>query len=301
MRICRFADQNRGAIMAAVDEADQIVPLGDGLKYFTTMQQLEEAAKEAELSFYQFIQSRAGKAKERYNLAEIYPDPAPNGPRLCAPIDSHEVWAAGVTYLRSREARMSESVTAASIYDLVYEAERPELFLKATPHRVVAPGEAIGARSDANWTVPEPELALVFDSRLQFIGLSICNDVSSRDIEGANPLYLPQAKIYNKCCAVGPVILLLENLPERVELKISCLIWRGEARIFEGESNTNRIKRPLPELVAYLGRSNSFPGGVVLSTGTGIVPPDDFTLLEGDVVEIELESVGKLINPVVKV
>ncbi len=299
MRICRIADAKRGAIMAALDDNDQIMPLGDGLRYFTSMQQLEEAAKEAKLSFYQYVSAKAGRSNERYSLAEVSAQTQPDKPRLRAPVDSHEIWAAGVTYLRSREARMSESEVAASIYDLVYEAERPEIFLKATPHRVVGPGEAIGVRKDAHWNVPEPELAIVLDSKLQIVGLTICNDVSSRDIEGLNPLYLPQAKIYNKCCAIGPAILLLEQLPERVDLAISCIIKRGATEIFRGESSAARIKRPLPELVEYLGRSNSFPGGVALSTGTGIVPPDDFTLLEGDIVEIEIETIGRLINPVV--
>jgi len=301
MRICRFADPKRGAILAALDDNDQIMPLGDGLRYFTSMQQLEEAAKEAGQSFFNYVLSKVGRASERYNLAEIYPTPAPGGVRLLAPVDTHEVWAAGVTYLRSREARMSESEVAASIYDLVYEADRPEIFLKATPHRVVAPGEAIGVRSDASWTVPEPELALVLSSKLEIVGLTICNDVSSRDIEGLNPLYLPQAKIYERCCSIGPAILMLEKMPERVELEILCTIKRGDKLIFQGATSTKRLKRTLPELVAYLGRSNTFPGGVVLSTGTGIVPPDSFSLEEGDLVEIELETVGKLVNPVVKV
>jgi 2-dehydro-3-deoxy-D-arabinonate dehydratase len=301
VRICRFADSKRGAIVATLDDQDQIMPLGDGLKYFTSIQQVDEAAREAKQSFYDYVLSRSGQSKERYNLAEVYHQPQPNGPWLLPPLDSHEVWAAGVTYLRSREARMAESEVASSIYDRVYDAERPELFLKATPHRIVGPGEAIGIRADAEWNVPEPELAIVLDSKLRIIGLTICNDVSSRDIEGTNPLYLPQAKIYNKCCAVGPAILLLKELPERVDLTITCIISRDGKEVFRGETSANRIKRPLPELIEYLGRSNSFPGGVALSTGTGIVPPDDFTLREGDLVEIAIETIGRLLNPVVKV
>lgn len=301
MRICRFADSKRGAIMAALDDNDQIMPLGDGLRYFTSTQQLEEAAKEAKQSFYEYVLGKAGRASERYNLADVYSNRQPNGPWLLAPVDSHEVWAAGVTYMRSREARMAESEVASSIYDRVYDADRPEIFLKATPHRVVHPGQPIGIRADAHWNVPEPELAIVLDSSFKIVGLTICNDVSSRDIEGLNPLYLPQAKIYNKCCAIGPAILMLEKLPERTELGITCIIRRDGAEVFRGETSTARIKRPLPELIEYLGRSNSFPGGVVLSTGTGIVPPDDFSLKEGDSVEIEIETIGRLLNPVVKV
>ena len=301
MRICRVADAKRGAIMAVLDENEKVRPLGDGLKYYTTVQQLEEAAREASKSFYSYVVNSASRASESHDLADFYPQPHPSGLRLLAPIDSHEVWAAGVTYLRSREARMSESEVAASVYDRVYDAPRPELFFKATPQRVVAPGEAIGIRQDSRWNVPEPELAIVLDSNLNLIGLTICNDVSSRDIEGENPLYLPQAKIYSRCCAVGPAILMLEKLPERVDLAINCTIKRNNEVVFQGESSAARIKRPLPELVEYLGRSNSFPGGVALSTGTGIVPPDDFTMEAGDIVEIEIETIGKLINPVVRV
>lgn len=298
MRICRIADAKRGAIMAALDDNDQIMPLGDGLRYFTSMQQLEEAAKEAKLSFYQYVSAKAGRSNERYSLAEVSAQTQPDKPRLRAPVDSHEIWAAGVTYLRSREARMSESEVAASIYDLVYEAERPEIFLKATPHRVVGPGEAIGVRKDAHWNVPEPELAIVLDSKLQIVGLTICNDVSSRDIEGLNPLYLPQAKIYRKACALGPAIYLTSELPERIALAIKLKIEREKEVIFEGSSNSDRLHRTLTDLVRYLGYDNVFPDGVILSTGTGIVPPDEFSLTGGEIITIEIEKIGQLITGV---
>ncbi|OJV97820.1 MAG: hypothetical protein BGO39_07480 [Chloroflexi bacterium 54-19] len=218
--------------------------------------------------------------------------------RVLTPLDRQEVWAAGVTYWRSRQARMEESDTASKIYDLVYDAERPELFFKATPHRVVGPGGEIAVRQDSKWSVPEPELAVLLDNKLNFIGFTVCNDVSSRDIEGANPLYLPQAKVYDACCAVGPAVLLVDSLPEKPELRMECTIKRDGLEVFHGGASTAQLKRTLPELIGYLGRSNSFPEGVLLSTGTSIVPPDDFTLQAGDLVEIEIEGVGILANPV---
>ena len=221
------------------------------------------------------------------------------GVRLEAPIGSQEVWAAGVTYLRSREARMEETHTP-DIYDRVYEAQRPELFFKATAARTVGPDEAVGIRSDSAWDVPEPELVLVLNSRLEVVGFSAGNDLSSRSIEGENPLYLPQAKIYDRCFALGPAITLVWELPDVHDLAISMTIAREGAAVFEGETSTRLLKRSFPELVRFLGRHNRFPDGVLLSTGAGIVPPDDFTLEAGDVVAIEIEQIGALVNPVLR-
>ncbi len=222
-----------------------------------------------------------------------------SGVSLRAPIGTQEVWAAGVTYLRSREARVEESHTP-DVYDRVYEAERPELFLKATPSRVVGPGEAVGIRADSTWDVPEPELVLVLNSRLEIAGFTAGNDVSSRAIEGENPLYLPQAKIYHRCFGLGPAITLVWELPDVHDLAIRMAIHRGGAPAFEGETSTRLMKRPFVDLVRYLGRHQAFPCGVLLSTGTGIVPPDSFTLESEDVVEIEIEQVGTLVNPVLR-
>lgn len=197
-----------------------------------------------------------------------------NTPHLLAPIDRQEVWAAGVTYLRSREARERESEEA-DVYSRVYDAPRPEIFFKATPHRVAGPYAPVCVRSDSGWSVPEPELALVLNSDLQLVGYTIGNDMSARDIEGANPLYLPQAKVYTGCCALGPTIVLATEVPP---LEIECAIRRSEEVVFEGRISTDQFKRSYAELIEYLGRDNSFPEGVVLLTGTGIVPPDDFTL-----------------------
>ena len=214
--------------------------------------------------------------------------------RLLAPIDYQEVWAAGVTYLRSREARERESEEA-DVYSRVYDAPRPEIFFKATPHRVAGPYTPVCVRSDSTWSVPEPELALVLNAELQLVGYTIGNDMSARDIEGSNPLYLPQGKTYTGCCALGPTIVLTTEVPP---LEIECTIRRGERVPFEGKIETNQFKRSYAELIEYLGRDNTFPEGVVLLTGTGIVPPDDFTLREGDSVSITIEPVGTLVNPV---
>jgi 2-dehydro-3-deoxy-D-arabinonate dehydratase len=220
---------------------------------------------------------------------------------ILAPIDLQEVWAAGVTYLRSKTAREEESASAggASFYDRVYTAPRPELFFKATPQRVVGPGQPIRARADSKWTVPEPELALVISPQLKIVGYTIGNDVSARDIEGENPLYLPQAKVYRQSCALGPCITLADAMPPRQSVRIRLAVTRGDSIAFEGETGLDRMARPLEDLVDWLGRENDFPDGVILLTGTGVVPPDDFTLHAGDVVSISIDGIGMLTNPVV--
>lgn len=218
---------------------------------------------------------------------------------LAAPIDRQEVWASGVTYLRSRDARMEES-TQKDVYDLVYEAERPEIFMKATPSRVSGPGERIAVRRDSTWDVPEPELALAVNARGEIIGYTVGNDVSSRSIEGENPLYLPQAKVYSHCAALGPVVALAWEIPNANDLGIRLTIRRNGQSHFTGETSTNQIHRPFEELVEFLMRDNEFPDGVFLMTGTGIIPPSEFTLEHGDDVEIEIEGIGALRNPVIR-
>jgi 2-dehydro-3-deoxy-D-arabinonate dehydratase len=213
-----------------------------------------------------------------------------------APIDRQEVWAAGVTYKRSQEARERESAGAGSFYDKVYSAERPELFLKATPHRVVGPGEFVRIRRDSRWNVPEPELTLVISPRLKLVGYTCGNDMSSRDIEGENPLYLPQAKVYDHSCALGPVITLAEAMPPLEQVVIRLLIERRGQTVFDGSTSVAQMKRTPQELMQWLGRDNSFPAGVFLLTGTGIVPPDDFTLSGEDRVSIDISGVGRLTN-----
>jgi 2-dehydro-3-deoxy-D-arabinonate dehydratase len=218
---------------------------------------------------------------------------------LLPPVDAQEVWAAGVTYLRSKKAREDESAGAARFYDLVYTAPRPELFFKATSARVVGPGQPIRVRADSRWSVPEPELAVVVSPDLRIVGYTIGNDMSARDIEGENPLYLPQAKVYKQSCALGPCVTLATALPPREQVGIRLRIRRGGATAFAGETSLARMARPLEELVDWLGRENEFPNGVILLTGTGIVPPDEFTLQAGDVVAISIDGVGELVNPVV--
>lgn len=222
--------------------------------------------------------------------------PLPGEIELSAPIDTQEVWASGVTYLRSKVARMEESVGGGDFYDQVYEAARPELFFKSTASRVVAPGKPVRIRRDSTWNVPEPELVLVLSSSGEIVGLTIGNDMSSRSIEGENPLYLPQAKVYDGSCALGPAILL--NDGENNERAIRMTITRDGAAVFTGQSSTGQIRRPLQELAEYLFRETTFADGVFLLTGTGIVPPDDFTLRAGDVVSITIEGIGTLENPV---
>jgi 2-dehydro-3-deoxy-D-arabinonate dehydratase len=225
--------------------------------------------------------------------------PVPDGTELLAPIESQEVWAAGVTYLRSRDARRRESGAEESAYDRVYEADRPELFFKSPGWRVRGSGQEIGVRRDSTWNAPEPELALVVAADLSVAGLSIGNDVSSRSIEGENTLYLPQAKIYEGSCALGPCIVPIGHLPRSLEVRMSIL--RDGSAVFEGTTSTDRLKRTFEELASYLGRALALPAGAVLLTGTGIVPPDEFSLAPGDVVRIEIEGLGVLENPVVEV
>jgi 2-dehydro-3-deoxy-D-arabinonate dehydratase len=215
------------------------------------------------------------------------------------PIGTQEVWAAGVTYFRSRTARMEESKDAGggTFYDRVYEADRPELFFKAAAWRVRGPRAGIRIRRDAKWNVPEPELALCVNSRGEIVGYTIGNDVSSRDIGGENPLYLPQAKVYDGSCALGPGLYVTKDpLPQ--ETGIAIRITRGHDIVFQGETTLAQMRRKPEELVEYLYRETSFPTGAILLTGTGVVPPDDFTLRAGDRVEITIEPIGTLSNTV---
>ena len=219
--------------------------------------------------------------------------------KILAPIGSQEVWAAGVTYYRSRSARMEEAKTAGGgdFYDRVYAAERPELFFKSTPNRVVGPGDDVRIRKDAKWSVPEPELTLLVNHRGQIIGTTAGNDMSSRDIEGENPLYLPQAKVYVGSCALGPCVLIGSE-PLSTATPISLEIVRSGRTEFAGATTLAELKRAPATLVEYLFRDNSFPAGTFLMTGTGIVPPDSFTLASGDRIRITIDPIGTLENNV---
>jgi 2-dehydro-3-deoxy-D-arabinonate dehydratase len=218
---------------------------------------------------------------------------------LLPPIGSQEVWAAGVTYFRSRDARMEESKSAGGgdFYDRVYHAARPELFFKATAHRVVGTGGKVAIRKDASWSVPEPELVLLISPGGKITGYTVGNDMSSRDIEGENPLYLPQAKVYDRSCALGPCLLISdEALPASTEIRLQIL--RNGESAFSGSTSLKEMKRKPEELVEYLYRSSSFPRGCFLFTGTGVVPPDSFTLQHGDEICIIIPPIGTLSNVV---
>jgi 2-dehydro-3-deoxy-D-arabinonate dehydratase len=239
----------------------------------------------------------AATIAQRLAASERLPSLA--GRTVLTPLQSQEVWAAGVTYYRSRDARMEESKSGGGedFYARVYEAERPELFMKATPHRVVGPGQGVRIRKDSRWNVPEPELTLAVNAAGRVFGVTIGNDMSSRDIEGENPLYLPQAKVYDQCCALGPCLLLAdEPLPPSTEIRLR--INRGAHNAFDGATTLAQLRRTPDELAGWLFRNNSFPNGCFLMTGTGIVPTSNFTLKQGDVIEITIEPIGILTNTV---
>jgi 2-dehydro-3-deoxy-D-arabinonate dehydratase len=238
----------------------------------------------------------AGLAALVAAATEVEPGPV----RPLAPVDgATEVWAAGVTYLRSRQARAEES-READVYDRVYAAERPELFFKSVAWRVSGPGEPVAVREDSTLDVPEPELALVLTASGEIAGYTVCNDMSSRSIEGENPLYLPQAKVYAGSCALGPSIRLAGAVPDPGRLVISMLIRRDGEVVWQGETSTERLNRRPADLARWLYAGQPFPAGAVLSTGTGIVPELAFTLAPGDEVTVHIDGVGTLVNPVVR-
>ncbi len=241
------------------------------------------------------------------DLVNIAGELAANGPSIpfdrvawLPPIDAQEVWAAGVTYKRSQTARMEESEAAASCYDRVYQAARPEIFFKATPSRCRGHQGELRIRSDSHWNVPEPELTLVISRDGRIVGFTIGNDMSSRDIEGDNPLYLPQAKFYSQCCGLGPWITLAGAMPERSSIEIRLSIQRTGQEVFTGSTSVAQMARQFEDLVQWLFRDNEFPEGVMLLTGTGIVPDSTFTLARGDVVSIEIVGIGTLENTFVQ-
>jgi len=262
---------------------DRLVAVADGLTYRIDMTLDEVFSAE---SPFALLMTRLAKANSTT---------APANPR--APIQSQEVWAAGVTYYRSRTARIEESATAGggSFYDRVYHAERPELFFKATPHRVAGPGEQVRIRRDSKWNVPEPELTLAINSRGRIFGYTVGNDMSSRDIEGENPLYLPQAKVYMGSAALGPALLVTEK-PLPTTTAIALAIRREGSEIFAGTTTIDQIKRSFNSLADYLFRENEFPHGCYLMTGTGIIPPDSITLKSGDEIRITIDPIGTLVN-----
>ena len=233
----------------------------------------------------------------RFNFIDLDTNPDPLRPHLLAPVDSQDVWGAGVTYSRSREARKEESIDGGDIYARVYTAVRPEVFFKAPVRNVVGHRDWVGIRHDATWSVPEPEFTILLNPALEVVGMTIGNDMCSRDIEGENPLYLPQGKIYTASCSLGPRIVL-QPFTDWPDIEITLEIYRHGANVFTDNTNTASLHRKLSTLVEYLQRCNTFPEGVFLLTGTGIIPPGKFSLQEGDIVRIKMEGIGELVNPV---
>ncbi len=286
MPIARYTTAGDPTPQIGYVEDDAVFPLAevDGQTTIATLLQLSAVELIAVAS--------AAKANPSASLAL-------SGIELLPPIDSQEVWASGVTYSRSRDARMEES-TQEDVYDRVYEAERPELFMKATASRVSGTGGTVAIRGDSTWDVPEPELTLVLNVRGEIVGYTVGNDVSSRSIEGENPLYLPQAKIYSGCAGLGPWIALTSEIADPNDLTIKLVIDREGTVHFEDQTSTSQIHRTFDDLTSYLIRHNSFPQGVFLMTGTGIIPPPEFTLEDGDVVRITIDGIGALDNPVIR-
>jgi 2-dehydro-3-deoxy-D-arabinonate dehydratase len=293
MYLCRFEHQEHGARLGAIHEG-QVYDISS--RWSSLAELLRWSAGRSDLAAQIAAQIAGADPLATYDSAT---GRLGGGLRLLAPTDAQEVWAAGVTYERSRVAREEESA-GSGIYERVYTAERPEIFLKATPSRTVGPNDAVVIRKDSQWNVPEPELGLVVNQALELVGFTVGNDMSSRDIEGENPLYLPQAKVYAGCCALGPVIALADSVADPTSVTISLTIERGGTPLFQDSTSTQRIVRSFSDLISYLGRDNVFPDGVVLLTGTGIVPPDEVTLEDGDQTIIAIDGIGELRNRVVR-
>ncbi|ACX65519.1 fumarylacetoacetate hydrolase family protein [Paenibacillus sp. FSL H8-0457] len=288
MRIIRFLDGQQKRLAAVTDdEAAYRLPQPD---FMTLIHQ----ARERGISPVQLVESAFSPANE---LAGDW-----TSLRLITPVEAPEVWAAGVTYQRSREARNYEAtdgkLDAETFYDKVYEAERPEIFFKSTAARTIGPNEAVTLRSDSTWQIPEPELGLVLGADGSIVGYIVGNDMSCRDIEGENPLYLPQAKIWRKSCSIGPAIRLAETVQNPYAFSIVCEIYREGRMVVKSEASTSELNRKLDELVSFLAKDNDLFDGTVLLTGTSIVPPNEFTLEPGDRIEISISSIGTLVNPV---
>ena len=284
MKLCRFQQGSGRPRVGLVKDDSTILDLSaEGIDRMTSLFEFEGLAAQ--------LGALAGANLPQFALRDV---------TLLAPVEQQEVWAVGVTYLRSKKARMEESDFSATAYDKVYDAPRPELFFKSLPEKVVAPGGAVGIRRDATWNVPEPELAFVINSRGHIVGYTIGNDMSSRDIEGENLLYLPQAKIYDRSCALGPFIAIATEAEARGWL-IRIQIHRLSKLVFAGETTVSQIKRTFSGLAEFLFRSQQFPGGAILLTGTGVVPPDDFSLLAGDLIRIEITGIGTMVNSVITV
>ena len=298
MRFARFWVPGCGARLGVCEDGDVQELVFAGSVPLDSLDSLIDSARRTDTTVGEAVRQMRG-AGQIFSYRDLDRAPHPDYPHLLIPVVPPEVWAAGVTYERSREARLAETTTV-GIYDKVYEAERPELFFKATPSRCVGPNAPVGIRTDSRWTVPEPELGVVLDAEGTVLGYTLGNDMSARDIEGENPLYLPQTKIYRACCSLGPTVLLADDPRER-QFTLWCRIERRNREVFRGQVSTSRLRRPIAELVTYLRRANNIPAMTVLLTGTGIVPPEEFACEEGDVVEIGADEIGVLRNPVLHV
>jgi 2-dehydro-3-deoxy-D-arabinonate dehydratase len=283
VEIVRYRERGAGTAQVGLRSEDGVVSLGEG----TTLAELWRLPLDG-------LRDRLAAASSASSLVL-------DDVELLAPVDGRtEVWACGVTYEASREARVEESEQAADVYELVYDAERPELFFKSAAWRVSGPGRPIGVRADSTLDVPEPELALVVNRLGEVVGYTICNDVSSRSIEGENPLYLPQAKVYSGACGLGPWITPAWAVPDPYQLGIRLTIDRDGAQVWDGRASTSSLHRRLEDLVGYLMRGDTHPDGAILSTGTCLVPPPPFSLTAGDLVTIAIDGIGTLTNPVVR-
>jgi len=297
MQICRFYLPPGEVRLGAIQDGMVYDLTSTGHEELISMEALFRFSARPGVDLLKRVKEALEALPPIYSFSHLDVAPDPSRPHLLSPVDSQEIWAAGVTYLRSQQARSGES-TAPSVYDMLYDAERPELFLKATPDRVAGANDYICIRSDAKSNSPEPELTLALNPKLDLLGFLVGNDMGARDIEAENPMYLPQAKVFYRSCALGPAITLAQTVENSSDLNISCVVRRGLEVIFQGEVSTSRLKRSFRELISFLGRDNRFPNGVFLMTGTGIIPPEGFTLLEGDLVEISIEGLGTLRNPV---
>ena len=296
MRVVRYWDPAAQKTSMGVVQGDEVVALSglflNAEASFETL--LAQAAAQGTNALDLLKRADLSRAARiPYAAMDVPPDR--NRPHLLQPVVAEEIWAAGVTYERSRHARQEESVVG-DIYERVYDAARPELFFKATPSRCVGPNEPVGLRGDSRWLVPEPEIALVLSHKLEILGYTLGNDMSARDIEGANPLYLPQAKVFSAGCSVGPAILLREA-GDDTPFPIVCRVERDGREAFHAKTSTAAMHRTFSDLVEYLGRFNTLPAITILLTGTGIVPPDEFGLQAGDIIEISSPEIGTLRNP----
>lgn len=289
MRIIRFVNQDGKKVLAALTNEEKVFVLPQD-EFVSLINEAEEKGT----SILSLVEEAInGATPLDVNVADL---------ELLTPVDAPEVWACGVTYQKSKEARNYEAtqgkLDATTFYDKVYDAERPEVFFKSTSARTVHPNQELYLRSDSNWQIPEPELGLVLTKSGKVVGYTVGNDMSCRDIEGENPLYLPQAKMWKKSCSIGPAVLLAETVEDPYKFEIICRIYRNEEKVVEGDAVTGQLKRTFDELVTYLTRDNEIFDGTVLLTGTCIVPPNEFTLQDKDRIEIEIPGIGVLNNPV---